>query len=50
MVGLAVLVVIVVAASVWTLVELRHDAPREIPRSHATDPDAVPPVERLGRI
>ncbi|HWI43737.1 MAG TPA: hypothetical protein VNS81_08950 [Nocardioides sp.] len=49
MTGLVLVVVIVVVAVLATLVELGNDRPREIPRSRATDPGAVPPAQRLGR-
>lgn len=39
MIGLVLVVAVVLLASAWTLVELRNDRPREVPRSHRDAPD-----------
>ena len=46
---IVLLLLLVVAATAWTALEVRADRPRTAPRSHRTDPDAVPPAERLSR-
>jgi hypothetical protein len=50
MIGLITLLLLVVVIGVGsTLRELRLDRPRQAPRSHAVDPDSVPPASRLVR-
>lgn len=46
---LLLLLLLVAVAGAAALVELVHDRPRSIPRSHYVDVHEVPPGERLGR-
>lgn len=46
MIAFLLLVLLVVAAAVGTIREVRLDRPAAIPRSHFVDPDLLPPSEQ----